>query len=81
MGGLSSGQSAGSLLISEGVIDTASYTPNALLYYAPSSEVEVNRNAGILRQVKAPEGLADIVTINASKYEIRIILPAMPGAR
>jgi len=81
MGGLSSGQSAGSLLISEGVIDTASYTPNALLYYAPSSEVEVIRNAGILRQVKAPEGLADIVTINASKYEIRYYLASNAGSK
>lgn len=74
MGGLSSGESAGSLMLSEGAITANSYTPAALRYVSPSAEVDVIRNAGVLQQIKSPECLADIVTLSATKYEIRFYL-------
>ncbi len=80
LGGLADGSSAGAILIAEPLIVAGSYTPSALLYESTTPEVQVIRDAGALRQVKAPEVLADVVTINAQKYEIRYYTAANAGS-
>ena len=72
MGGLPNGGSAESILIEQSTLDADSYAPATLLYAAPTTDVTVIRDGtSALRQVKAPEVLADIITINANKFEIR----------
>src|SRR6185503_16646828 len=83
MGMLSDGRSAYGLRVAEKTLSAAIYTPAALVYSAPglTSEVDVVTSNGLLRQVKAPQGLADIVVISASEYEIRYYRPADVGAK
>src|ERR1044072_5917302 len=74
MGMLSDGRSAYGLRVAEKTLSSAIYTPATLVYSAPglTSEVDVVTGGdGNLRQVKAPQGLADIVVVNASEYDIR----------
>jgi RHS repeat-associated protein len=80
-GGLSGGFSlggsvngtAGEISFSSGTISPELFTPDALNYVSVTPDVEVIRDPGTnaLRQIKAPETLADIVTISATSYEIR----------
>ncbi|HEX3247804.1 MAG TPA: RHS repeat-associated core domain-containing protein [Pyrinomonadaceae bacterium] len=79
MGTLTDGRSAYALNVSEKTLSAAIYTPSVLAYSAPglTSEVDVvNGGDGNLRQVKAPQGLADIVVVNASEYDVRYYSPA-----
>ena len=84
MGKLRDGRSAERISIREKILTPSIYTPAVLVYSAPAktSEVDVIRNGdGSLRQVKAPQTLADVVVINSSEYEIRYYQPADVGAK
>src|SRR5688572_11125620 len=78
MGALKNGRSAGTLaLIDAGTAAAWStlFTPTALSYAAVSSEVQVHRSAGELRQILANEAAVDIVTLSSTSYEIRFYHP------
>ena len=76
-GGFSLGASldgmAGEITFSSGTISPELFTPAILDYVSFSSNVEVIRASGTndLRQIKAPETMADIVTLSPTSYEIR----------
>ncbi len=57
--------------------------PSILLFSttkATQNEVTVLTSGGSLRQVKAPQALADVVTISGSSFEIRFYIPSFIGA-
>jgi RHS repeat-associated protein len=84
MGNLTNGQTAHSISLRETVLSSYIYTPSALIYSPPgrSTEVDVVRSGnGSLRQVKAPQTLADVIVISASEYDIRFYSPANVGAK
>jgi RHS repeat-associated protein len=84
MGTLSDARGAESIRLQEESLSAPSYTPAALLYSPPglTNDIDVVRNGdGSLRQVKAPEALADIVVISGSEYDIRFYRPADVGAK
>ncbi|MCL4181754.1 MAG: hypothetical protein KJ072_28970, partial [Verrucomicrobia bacterium] len=67
------GEPAGELVINEGLPSWILANPKALRYFGGRSDVELISSGGALRQVKAPQGLADIVPnpTNAFAYDIR----------
>ena len=83
MGRLSDGRSAEALSILEAAVSASVYTPASLIYSPPgqTAEVDVVRNAGILRQIKATQALADVVVISASEYEVRFYRLADVGTK
>ena len=85
MGYLKDGRSAERLSIREKVLSSAIYTPAALIYSRPEetsvSDVEVLRDGTTLRQVKAPQALADVFVNTPSEYEIRYYRPADVGPK
>jgi RHS repeat-associated protein len=84
MGRLTDGRSAEAIAIREDALTAQIYTPAALIYSPPgkTSEVDVVRNAdGSLRQVKAPQALADVVVISSTEYEVRYYRPADVGSK
>lgn len=85
MGTLTDGRSAEGLSIHEKTLSASIYTPSALTYSPPglsSGTVDVVTNGdGSLRQIKTPQGLADIVVINGSEYDVRYYRPADVGAK
>jgi RHS repeat-associated protein len=82
-GTASGGSSAGSFQISEGQPSPAMATPSALVFSSSRDANEVERimTNGVIRQVKMPQGLADVVTNNAFKYEIRFYATSQIGAK
>jgi YD repeat-containing protein len=46
-------------------------TPAMLDYFGSLREVQVLHSNALVRQVKAPQAFADVVIINANKYEVR----------
>jgi RHS repeat-associated protein len=83
MGGAQYGQSAGRLVFSSSVPDPSLYTPTALQFTAwTRSDVTVITNSdGSLRQVVAPEALADIpVPANSNGYIINFYYPNQVGS-
>ncbi len=85
---LSLGRSAGSLssggfMINAATLDATLYTPAGLtLLIAGSAGFETIRTAaGMLRQVRTPQALADLVLLNPDRYEIRFYATAQIGAR
>lgn len=72
LGGSASG-SAGEISFSSGTISPDLFTSGVLNYVSVTPDVEVIRDSGTnaLRQIKAPEVLADIVTLSATSYEVR----------
>lgn len=82
LGGSADG-SAGTLSFSSGTISSDLFTPAVLNYVSVSPAVDVVRDSGtnVLRQIKAPEVLADIVTLTATSYEIRFYPSAQVGAK
>ncbi len=82
LGGSANG-SAGEISFSSGTISPDLFTAGALNYVSVSPDVEVIRDSGTnaLRQIKAPETLADIVTISATSYEIRFYPILQVGAK
>jgi RHS repeat-associated protein len=83
LGNLSDGRSAETISIREEVLSTVVYTPASLIYTAPplTTEVDVVKSGGLLRQVKVPEILADIVTISSSEFDVRLYRAADVGAK
>jgi len=83
MGRLSDGRSAEAVSILETAVGASIYTPAALIYSPPgqTAEVDVVRNAGILRQIRATQALADVVVISASEYEVRFYHLADVGTK
>jgi hypothetical protein len=84
MGSLSNGTTAHSINLREEALSAFVYTPAALVYSPPgrTNEVDVVRNGDqILRQVKAPQALADIIVISPTEYEIRYYRPADVGPK
>jgi RHS repeat-associated protein len=65
------GYSAGKLLINQASVSTNLSTP-VLLQVEPKGSTEVIRSSeGAVRQVKTANGLVDVVTNNAYRYELR----------
>jgi len=81
MGELKNGSSAGRIEIREGDFSGALFTPGVLRYHLHSSDVEIIRSGSALRQVKAPGGLADIVTVNSTSYDIEFYSLSQVGAK
>lgn len=81
LGQRSDGKSAGFLAVADQTVPSSLYAPAALqLASVDSPEVVVIRQSNVLRQVKAPRNLADIVTLTPSSYEIRFYLASQVGA-
>ncbi len=75
------GVPADSLKISSEFPDLTLATPAALSLTTNDPAVEVIETSGQIRQVKAPQALADIVTNTAFNYEIRYYLPFQVGSK
>jgi RHS repeat-associated protein len=81
MGQSMQGYAAGNLRIFSVLPSTTLATPAALSYAGSDSYVEVVNVSGQIRQVKAPQVLADIVTLDAYSYEIRYYLASQVGSK
>ena len=75
--------SAGSLLLKSDSISPSIYTSASLSYTPPEfPDIDVIRDANDdLLQIKVPQGLVDIVTIDATSYEIRFYYPDAFGRK
>ncbi len=71
MGTGMNGKSAGFLQVRQSDFSSTLFTPAALDYESACPDVSVRKSGASLRQVRTPRGLADIVTVNSSTYEIR----------
>ncbi len=83
LGSLRNGGSAGSLMLTDHGLSpawTSFFTPAALSYNATSPEVRLYRENGALRQVASNEAFIDIVTLDATSYELRFYPPISPSA-
>ena len=78
------------LRLDAGTLAADSYTPAGLKYSLdwisqvpslPPPDVDVVKVGNVLRQVKSPESLADIVTLSPTSYEVRYYLPSQVGAK
>ena len=85
LGKLSDGRSAEAISLREESLSPNSYTPAALVYSPPgfTSEVDVvlNTSDNSLRQVKAPQTLADIIVISSTEYDVRFYRAADVGSK
>ena len=74
---------AGSLILRSDSISPSVYTPASLSYTPPeSSKIDIIRDANDdLLQIRVPQGLVDIVTIDATSYEIRFYYPDAFGRK
>lgn len=75
--------SAGQIRVDAESFSSTIYSPASLstsLTLAAGVET-VKTATGILRQVKAPQTLADIVVLDASSYEVRFYTPAQVGTQ
>jgi RHS repeat-associated protein len=52
------------------------FTPGGLSYQAPSSEVDVYRLNGVLRQIHLPQASVDIVAESATKFSVKFYNPS-----
>lgn len=81
LGRRTDGSGAGMLAVTGTSVSPVLYTPAGLQLLAGTNpEVEVIKAGNDIRQVKAPEALADVVTLTPSSYEIRFYLPSQVGA-
>jgi RHS repeat-associated protein len=84
LGNLSDGRSAGHLSIHAESLAAYHYTPVGLIYSPPgyTNEIDGALNPDYsFRQVKSPQTLADIVSINSEQYEIRFYRNADVGPK
>ena len=84
LGTLTDGRSAESMHLRQEMLNAGSYMPSALVYSPPglTTQVDVVKDAGgALRQIYAPENLADIVTLSANEYDVRLYKLADVGAK
>ncbi|MDI1247255.1 MAG: type IV secretion protein Rhs, partial [Lacunisphaera sp.] len=77
------GTNSGEILLEAETLAAAHYTPVALVPAAPADgSVEIVRDGSdALRQLKAPQTFADILTLNTSSYEVRFYATADVGAQ
>ncbi|AHF92643.1 type IV secretion protein Rhs [Opitutaceae bacterium TAV5] len=82
LGALAGGRTAGVLRIREETVTADTFTPKTLTLAAFSgTEVKViSDTSDHLRQVLVPEGLADIVTLSVTSYEIRVYPASQVGS-
>lgn len=79
LGKLSDGRTSAPLSVREKYLTPLVYTPAALIYSPPgfTDEVDVvylnpaNKSLGF-RQIKTPEGLADIIVVSPTEYDVRL---------
>lgn len=81
LGSASSGESAGSLRFWNAFGGELLSTPAALAFDATRHDVEVVMKNDILRQIKAPQGLADVTTNSAQEYQIKFYQPSSIGSK
>ena len=84
MGTLSNGMTAHSVNLREEALSAIVYTPAALIYSPPgrTTEVDVVRNGDqSLRQLKAPQALANIIVISPTEYEVQYYRAADVGSK
>ncbi len=67
------GGAAGMLRLESDDVTSALYTPSALVALTPtdSDDIDVVLSSGVLRQVKAPAVLADIIVVDPDTYEVQ----------
>lgn len=70
MGPLQNGGDAGQLRMEKDFFSELTYTPEDLEYISVSPEVSVVRSSGKIRQIAAPAGLVDVVTVNTTTYKV-----------
>jgi RHS repeat-associated protein len=81
LGKRTDGAGAGLLAVAATSVSSELYTPAALQLLAETSpELIVVKQSDVLRQVKAPAALVDVVTLTAESYELRYYLPTQVGA-
>ena len=83
LGRTTGGDSVGQLRLESDALSAAFYTPAALVLTSPPTETAVQSvklAGGVLRQVRAPQALADIVTLDATTFEVRFFAFAQIGA-
>jgi RHS repeat-associated protein len=77
LGELPNGKSAGTIGIYERAITEKTYRPISLVYTPPANEaIEVINPNQILRQIRTPRVIADIVEISSWEFEIRFYDPS-----
>ena len=78
MGNDVAGLTSGGLSIDESAVSPRLYSPLSLVAAVPDGPgIETIRDGGyMLRQVRTPQALADIVVLNPACYEVRFYLPA-----
>ncbi|MCG8406928.1 MAG: hypothetical protein MI923_17155 [Phycisphaerales bacterium] len=64
------GESIGSIRLQAEQPSSAVATPDILDFNVDRSDIVVVRDSGVLRQILAPEALADVVTVNSQKYRV-----------
>ncbi len=75
------GESAGTLRLGGFNATSSTIDTSALIYATRSEEIDVVPVGGKIRQINAPQGLADIVTINSTSFEIRFYNWSDVGAK
>ena len=81
LGASSYGGNVGALILSAQEPSPILSTPAGLQFATIRPEVDAVRIDGVLRQVKGPQAFADIVTINAYQYEVRLYYPSQVGTK
>jgi RHS repeat-associated protein len=74
------GGNVGALKMSATTAITNMITPDLLTFDTADPNTEVVKSDYRIRQVKAPQALADVVTINGNKFEVRYYLPSQVGS-
>lgn len=81
LGRRSGNWNAGLLQIKSADVSSFLYNPASLFFLGmDQSDVRVVKRGNILRQIRAPQAVADIVVTSTTAYEIRFYLPAQAGA-
>ncbi|MEI7733782.1 MAG: hypothetical protein WCO56_29725, partial [Verrucomicrobiota bacterium] len=65
------GSPAGYLYLNAATLDSGLGTPQGLASFLNNDGQVIRGSGNVLRQVRVPEGLADIVAVTGQKYEIR----------
>jgi RHS repeat-associated protein len=81
MGQTVKGYSAGSLAIWSPSQSVTLATPASLSYSGSNEFIEIITNSSGIRQVKAPQVLADVITNDAFSYDIRYFLSSQVGSK
>ena len=80
MGSATFGENAGAIRMNVGVPNAWMAQPTVLDYADEHAAVQVVKVDTDIRQVKAPQALADVVTTNAYKFAVRFFLASQVGS-